>query len=556
MALVHQTLAAALAAAGVDTAFGVMGSGTDQLTRDLVDDHAVRYLAARHEHGAVGMADGYARATGRIGVALISADAGLTNAATALATARLAHSRVLVVVGDQAAASKSVQTRFDQVPLQAALGMRTIPVSAGTAARDLQQALRELDLRQGPVLLNLPWDVAAAVDPGSGPRHALRPVPLRSDSVPGEAALDAVLGLIATSRRPLVLAGRGAIGRAEPLLAQLAERIGALSASTLLARGLFAGDPFHLGVCGSFATEQAAELLGETDLVLVFGCSLNTHTRGHDALFARASVIQVDSDPTVLGQRGPVDIGLVGDAAAVAEKLLDACAALDDLDLGALGRPAQGWRTAAVKERIAHLDRWAGHPPVPETGTTADPYQVMRACEEILPRQRLVAIDIGYFLSFPAVFLNSGAAPSMICPWEYGAIGCALGPAIGAALGRPDLYPVLVVGDGGLAASLQELDTVVRAGIAMLVVVLDDGGFRAERELFRAQGQPTETADSVSPDFAAVAAAMGFDAHTVRSGAQMREVLGGLRTERATLVRVLMDSDQPNPEMAAAMRGL
>lgn len=554
MPLVHDTLAAGIAAAGVDTVFGVMGSGTDQLTRDLIDDHGVRYVAARHEHGALSMADGYARATGRIGVALLSADAGLTNAATALATARLAKSGVLVVIGDQAATSKSDQTRLDQVPLQSALGLRTIPVSARTVARDLQEALRELDLRRGPVVLNLAWDVAAASDPGSAAPYPLRPVSVRADQVPSDAAVDDVLGLIATSSRPLVLLGRGAI-TAEPILGRLAERIGALCATTLVARGLFADEPFCVGVCGSFSIPAAAELLAEADLVLAFGCSLNTHTRGHDALFARAKIVQFDVDPAAIGRRGPVDIGLVGDASALAARLLEACAALDEVDLAALGRPAEGWRSAAVKGRIAELDKWAGHEPRSTAAGFADPYEVMRACDEQLPRQRLLAIDIGYFLSFPAVFLGSGRPPSMICPWEYGAIGCALGPAIGAALGRPDLYPVLVIGDGGMAATLNELDTVVRAGIPMLVVVMDDGGFRAERELFRAHGQPTASADSVSPDFAAVAAALGFTAHTVRSGTEMRDVLGRLRTDTATLVRVMVDPAQPNPEMAAAMRG-
>ncbi len=556
MTLVHESLAAGLAAAGVRMVFGVMGSGTDQLTKDLVDGHGVRYVAARHEHGAVSMADGYARATGGIGVALISADAGLTNAATALATARLAGSSILVVAGDQSAASKSVQTRFDQVPLAVALGLRSIPVSPTTVQRDLQQALRELDLHLGPVLLNLPWDVAAATDPGSAPRHPLRPVSVRRDAVPSEAALDDVLGLIAGSVRPLVLGGRGAIGPAEAVLARLAERIGALCATSLLARGLFADEPFNVGVCGSFATAEVADLIAESDLVLAFGCSLNTHTRGHDALFARARVVQVDVDAAVIGRKGFVDIGLIGECAAVAQWLLDGCAVLDELDMTTLGRPTEGWRSEATARRIAGFDKWATTTAADESGGTADPYEVMRACDELVPAERLVAIDIGYFISYPSVFLGAGTPPSMICPWEYGAIGCALGPAIGAALGRPDLYPVLVIGDGGLAASLNELDTVVRIGVPMLIVVLDDEGFRAERELFRAHGHATGTADSPSPDFAGVAAALGFDSHTVRSGAQMRQVLGGLRTDRATLVRVHVARDQPNPEMAAAMRGL
>ena len=144
MPSVHEALAAGLAAAGVHTVFGLMGSGTDQVTRDLVERHDVRYVATRHEHGAVAMADGFSRVGDEIGVALVSADAGLTNAMTALVTARLAGSRVLVIVGDQASSYKADQTRLDQVPLESALGITTIPVSALTVQRDLQHALREL----------------------------------------------------------------------------------------------------------------------------------------------------------------------------------------------------------------------------------------------------------------------------------------------------------------------------------------------------------------------------------------------------------------------------
>lgn len=556
MPTVHESLASGLVEAGVRIVFGLMGSGTDQLTRDLVEEHGVRYVATRHEHGAVAMADGYSRVGEGIGVAMVSADAGLTNSITALATARLAGSRVLAIVGDQASPYKSDQTRLDQVPLESALGINTIPVSPATVQRDLQHALRELDLNRGPVILNVPWDVSNAEDAGSESRHPLRPIALRQDYGPSEDTLDEVLGLIALARRPLVVAGRGAIrSDAGVTLLALARSIGALTATTLPARGYFADDEFCLGLCGSFATDEVSELISETDLVLSFGASLNAHTRGHGGLFGRARIVQVDLEPGVLGRRGPIDIGIIGDAAAVATRLLKASAQLGDLAADDLGRSAEGWRTAESKQQIAGLDKWRGLDLQTESDGFANPYAVIRACDELLPADRLVSIDIGYFMSYAGVYLESGPSPSMVCPWEYGAIGCALGPAIGAALARPDLYPILLVGDGGLAATMNELDTVVRYGIPMLVVVMDDGGFRAERELFRRREQSFHTADTPGPDFAGVARALGFDAHTVTGGAQMREVLAGLSHDRATLIRVMIHPTQANPEMVKAMQG-
>ena len=556
MPTVHESLAVGLAQADVEVAFGLMGSGTDQLTRDLVGTHGVRYVAARHEHGAVSMADGYSRVSGGIGVAMVSADAGLTNSMTALATARLARSRVLVIVGDQASASKSDQTRIDQVPLEAALGITTIPVSPMTAQRDLQHALRQLDLDRGPVILNVPWDVSNLEDPGSAPAHSLRPAALRTDSTASARTIDEIVGLIALAKRPLILGGRGAVRAcAGPLLLNLARSIGALTATTLPARGLFAADEFGVGICGSFSTDAVSELIAGTDLVLAFGCSLNAHTRGHGALFSRAQIVQIDRDPEIVGRKGPVDIGVVGDVAAVGQQLLDAAAGLAELSPQDLGRSLEGWRTAATEDRIAGLDKWRGIDLQTEIEGFANPYQVIRACDELLPSRRLVTIDIGYFMSFAGVYLEAGPAPATVCPWEYGAIGCALGPAIGAALARPDLYPVLVIGDGGLAATSNELDTIVRCQIPMLVIVMDDGGFRAERELFRRRQQSFDIADTASPDFAAVAHAYGFDAHTVTSGEQMRAALASLNQGRATLIRVLIHPTQPNREMLKAMPG-
>lgn len=556
MPAVYESLAAGLAAEGADVVFGVMGAGTYQLTQMLVDTPGVRYVAARHEHGAVAMADGYGRITGRPGVALISADAGLTNAMTALSTALLAGSKVLIVVGDQSADAKAVQTRLDQVPLARSLGVRTIHVTPGMVQQALARAFDELALGHGPVLLNLPWDVSSAPDTGGAALTRFR-APLVSQSPPEDSVADEVTGLIALAKRPLILAGRGAMSvAAREALQKLASRIGALTATTLLAKGLWPGDPFCLGVCGSFSTSEVATLLAEADLLLAFGCSLNPHTQGDGAFFTRAKVVQIDADPAALGRWRPIDVGIVGEAAVVAARLEQAAQALSQVDLKEFGRDVDGWRTTEVAAAIEKIDKWTTVPKGEVGDGFADPHEVMRAVDELTPRERLVAIDIGYFMSYPAVYLDAGSAPSMICPWEYGAIGCALGPAIGAALGRPDLYPVLVTGDGGLSAVLPELDTVARCQLPMLIVVMDDQGYRAERELFHQRGLAATSTDIPSPDFEALGRGFGLDAYTARSGREARQALESLDPTRPSLLRVLLDPHFLNPEMARAMRGM
>lgn len=557
MTTVHASIADELVRRGTEVVFGLVGAGTDRLTCELVETHGARYISTRHEHGAVAMADGYSRVTGRVGVALISADAGVTNAATALTTAKLAGTRVLVIVGDEAAIAKSNQKRLDQVPLQAALGITTIPVTPATGRASVQRAFRQLSLHRGPVMLNLPWDISAADDVGGPPSPDLEAHGHLSGQNPSDRTIEEVFGLVALAKRPLVLAGSGAMSAsARHVIGTFARRIGALTATTLLARGLWKDDPFCVGVCGSFSTDEVTALLATADLVVAFGCSLNNHTRGHGALFADARVVHVDCDPAAIGKWGRFDVGIVGDAEVVANALVGASSTLTGAGLEAFGRDPDGWRTPDTSRQLAGFNPWSCHVDSRPQPGFAEPRAVMKALDELLPPARLVAIDIGYFMSYPSVYLNAGPAPAMVCPWEYGAIGCALGPAIGAAVGRPELYPVLVMGDGGLAATSNELDTVIRCGLPMLVVVMDDGGFRAERELFRQRGVSPTTADVPSPDFAAVAGALGFRAHTARSEADVRSALAGLDVSGATFLRVMLDPAQPNPEMVKAMQGL
>ena len=334
-----------LAALGVGDAFGVMGSGNFVTTQAL---HAAgaHFHHARHEGGAICMADGYARVSGRVGVCTVHQGPGFTNALTGLTEAAKARTPLLLVCGEAPAAALRSNFRVDQAGVAAALGAIPERIHSGaSAAADTARAFRRAVVERRPVVLNMPLDVQLQEAPAGEPPGA--PAVIHAPA-PSPDAVAEVVALIAASRRPLILAGRGAVlaGAREPLEA-LGDAIGALLATSAMGHGLFAGSPWELGISGGFASPTAARLIRSADLVLAFGASLTRWTTRDGALIApEAKVVQVDVDEDSLGAHRPVDAAVVGDAAQTARALVDAGAA-------GRGSAARRWRARSTRARGA-----------------------------------------------------------------------------------------------------------------------------------------------------------------------------------------------------------
>ncbi|HEU4397764.1 MAG TPA: thiamine pyrophosphate-binding protein [Actinomycetota bacterium] len=361
---VGQAVAGALVDLGADRVFGVIGSGNYVVTTTL-DARGARFVAARHESAAVCMADGYARVSGRVGIASVHQGPGLTNALTGLTEAAKSRTPLLLLAADTPAAAVHSNFRVDQALACAAVGADVERVhTPQTALQDVERAWRRARNHRRTVVLLLPLDVQAAELPRSAPAAAGPPP--RSPA-PAPAAITEAVDLIQRSRRPALLAGRGAVlGDArEPLIA-LADTIGAVLATSAVANGLFAGHPYDLGISGSFASPTAADLLARADLVLGFGASLNNWTTKHGALIAPdAGVVQVDLDEEAIGARHPVDVGVVADAAEAAGGLLE--------ELRRRGFDRQGFRSPELAARIAR-GRWRDQPyQDASTESTIDP---------------------------------------------------------------------------------------------------------------------------------------------------------------------------------------
>ena len=509
------TVGRALADLGADHVFGVVGSGNFHVTNAVVAGGA-RYVAARHEGGAATMADAYARTSGKLGVLSVHQGCGLTNAMTGIAEA--AKSRTPMVVLAAEATSPKSNFHVDQSALAVSVGAVAERVtSAATAADDVVRAVRRATHERRTVVLNLPLDVQAEpAEPST-----VDALPAFVPPPPDSAAVAALAAAIGRARRPVFVAGRGARhARAE--LERLAERCGALLATSAVATGLFTGNPWALGISGGFATPLAAELITGADLVIGWGCALNMWTMRHGTLIGPdTTVVQVDLDAEALGAHRRIDLGVVGDVGAVAAAL--------DVD------ESPGYRSPELASRIELSGRWRDVPYDDESEPGAiDPRTLSRRLDELLPAERVVGVDSGNFMGYPSAYLSVPDENGFCFTQAFQSIGLGLATTIGAALARPERLPVAALGDGGGLMGIAELETVTRLGLPMVVVVYNDNGYGAEFHHFGPGGHPLDTVRFPDTDFAAIGRGFGCTGLTVRGADDLAGLTRWLNGPRDT----------------------
>ena len=526
---VASAVGAALVDAGVDHVFGVVGSGNFHVTNAMVASGAT-FVAARHEGGAATMADAYARMSGSVAAVSVHQGCGLTNAMTGIAEA--AKSRTPLVVLAAEVGEPRSNFYVDQLALARAVGAVpariTTPETAVAEARAAVDTARET---RRTVVLNLPLAVQAAVAPDGGTAAASASSSATDTARhPDEADLDRLVSALESARRPVFVAGRGSRGAGcRTALEDLAEACGALLATSAVAKGLFHGNPWSLDVSGGFSSPTAAELIRGADLIVGWGCALNMWTMRHGHLIGPgASVLQVDDDPEAIGAHREGAVGVVGDVRATA------LAARDRLGSPDRGDRELGYRRAEVRDRIAKQVRWRDVP-YTDNGTAdrIDPRTLTIALDDVLPTERVVAVDSGNFMGYPSMFLSVPDELGFCFTQAFQSIGLGLATAIGAALAQPHRLPVAALGDGGALMSAAELETVARLGLPMVVVVYDDEAYGAEVHHFGPAGHPLDTVTFPPTDIAAIAAGYGFDTVTVRDVGDLASVREWVAGDRA-----------------------
>ncbi len=474
-----------------------------------------RVFRPRHEGNGVLAADGFARASGEIGVCLIGPGPALTNTATALMTASKKRSPVLVLVGRKAVDVPRGDTKeFDTRRFAESAGATFFAVrTLRTLNADLREAFRSVRLLRGPVVLEIPDRDTLMSELGEPFEYRSTAddtrLPVSVD--PGSEAIEQIAALLWHSRRPLLFAGRGAVeADAHDVIVALADRVGALLATSLQAREYFASHPRNLGVLGSFAQEAVADLLVQADLIIAIGVSLNPHQTGGGPIAPNAQVVHIDTDPASLARHVPVDLSIVADAHSAVSALVET------LDRADLGREHSLWMTDDLSMRLEA----ARARPRPAEVDASRPLPASRALAEldaIMPEDRLVVLD-GGMLNFFAVDQITVSDPrAWIWSVDFGSIGLSLGMAMGAAIARPDRHCVVIAGDGGLAMNMQELETLVREDVPLTVVVVNDAAYSAEVMHLRAFDVAEDLAEFPDVDFAAIARAFGMPSCTVNT---------------------------------------
>ncbi|MBO0980073.1 thiamine pyrophosphate-binding protein [Microbacterium sp. SD291] len=544
----------------IDAVFGVMGNGNAYFLDAIEKQTDAVFTAVRHEQGAVVAADAHFRASGRIAAGTSTYGAGFTNTITALAEAVQAHVPLVLVVGDEPTSGPRPWD-VDQIALASAVGARTYTVGRTDAAATTVIAIEHALTYRVPVVLAIPYDVAAleAGDVPSAPEPRI-PAPLAPKGEFADGMLDEIAQALRTADRPFLLAGRGAwLAGAGAALGELADLTGALTASSALGRGVFPDSHHDLGVTGGFGADGAMDLIHTADVAVVFGASLNQFTMRFGELFAPGTrVFQIDTAPTATH---PHVGGFVrADARIAAETLVSrvsgssasehsfgsgtghAAAETDAVglsDAASEAVPAPRWReTVDVAAARAYA---AGDDLAPDG--RLDPRSAARRIAELLPEDRVVVSDGGHFIGWANMYWPV-AAPDrmMMVGTAFQSIGQGWPSVVGAALARRESTVVLTSGDGGGLMAIADLESAVRAaGGRGVAVIWNDAAYGAEVNLYGLKGLAEGPMRIPEVDFAAFGAAVGAEGVVVRTLADLDRLAAWAQEDAATRRFLLLD---------------
>jgi sulfoacetaldehyde acetyltransferase len=518
-----EALVETLAANGVTHVFGIVGSAfMDAL--DIFPAAGIQFVPVAHEQGAIHMADGYSRASGRHGVCIAQNGPGVTNFVTGVAAAYWAHSPVVFITPETGSMTMGLGgfQETEQLPIFSKItryqGHVNNPARmAEIAARCFDRAMLEM----GPTQLNIPRDFFY------GEIQATIAEPMRLRHGAGdEAALARAADLLANARFPVILAGGGVIssGATAETMA-LADLLGAAVCNSYLHNDSFpASHKLSVGPLGYQGSKAAMKLISQADVVLALGTRLGPFgtlpQHGLDYWPKEAKVIQIDADPRMLGLVKPISVGIHGDARAAAAALL---ARLKARNLeGAATRVERISRIAAEKTAWeAELTDWTHERDpysleVAANSKSMHPREALRALEKALPADSMVSTDIGNICSVANSYLRFEKPRSMFAAMSFGNCGYAFPVICGAKIASPQRPAFAYVGDGAWGISFNELLTCARERIGVTVVVFNNAQWGAEKKNHvdfysrRYQGVNLE-----NPSWAGVARAFGCEGVTV-----------------------------------------
>lgn len=543
---VYEAVAQSLIAEGVTDFFGLMGDGNMWLWGAICRDPKVTGHSVRHEAMSVSAADGYARTTGKVGVAMVTCGPGLTQCGTSMIAAFRGKTPVVLIAGEIQPGSKNRTQSMDQKRFAEACNTRFHTItSADNMAEEIAEAFYAARINRCPVLLNLPMDLQEEdFDWDYDYRPSWQFLPKRMET-PAPDILEEVIEKLAAAERPVIVAGRGAIiSGAKDEIIKLAERTGALLATSLQGKGLFAGHEWNVGISGAFAAEPAERLLADADFVLGVGAELGYYTTEGGLMYPSAEVARIDIRPM------PEEIGVIPGLYVQADAT-KAIAAINDA-LEARQVRKTGLRTPETR---AVLDAPDHQFEIPTDGL--DPRGLARKLGAAIPKGALVTCGAGHFFSWVASYMPLPQGSEIQFSYNFGAVGQGLGVMIGTAVGNPGRQHVAIEGDGSMLFNIQELETIVREKLNICLVVWNDGGYGAEVHKLTAKGFNEKLAQWVSPDFVALAKAFGGDGELLNSIDDIgKAVQTGLAKGGLYLIDARVSATTPTDPYAKVYHGI
>ncbi len=532
---VAEALVRCLEQENVEIVFGHPG-GAILPVYDALNKTVIKHVLVRHEQGAAHMADGYARVTGKVGVCMATSGPGATNLVTGIANAYM-DSVPMVLITGQVATSMVGTDAFQEVDITGI----TIPITKHNflvkEPEQLPAVVRKAFLlastgRPGPVLIDLPKDVAQAKINFKYPKTVN--LPGYKPTVKGHSAMvQQAARIMMGAQRPVIYAGGGVrIANAAPELLQLAETICAPVAHTLMGLGCFPGDhPLFLGMLGLHGTRYANQAVTECDCLIAVGARFDDRVVSKISGFApTARIIHIDIDPAEIGKNVVTQLPIVGDVKNV---------------LGAILTRLEKKENPSWTERIQQLREEMPLRYKQDCGLK--PQYVVEKLNEYKGDSAIVVTDVGQHQMWAAQYMRFNEPRSFISSGGLGAMGFGLPAAIGAQMGAPDRTVILVVGDGGIQMTMQELGTAAEQKLPLKIFVLNNSRLGMVRQLqeFYCDKRYIAVDFQFNPDFTELGRIYGMEGYTVETPEQLMEMLPRvLNSSAPVMVNCIVDREE------------
>lgn len=492
----HQAISRSIKAHDIEVIFGLMGDANLFMINDFVANCGGVFVPVGFEGSAVLMAIGHSHVRSGVSVASVTHGPGVTNCVTALTEGVRARRPIVLFAGDTAIENQQNLQNIDQREIVKATGAGFEQVrSPEKISEDVATAFFRAKEEKRPVVLNIPADYMWREVGYSPIVHQTFSAPT---TITSGQIFEQAIGLIASAKRPLILAGIGAVDARDELV-KLAKRMDAVLMTTLKANGLFNNVNCNVGICGTLSTQVGYAAVNAADVIVSFGASLSNFTTDHGSLFKGKRVVQISDDPRDVNHHFRPDLALIADPTQTAQNIQYW---LDEAEVEPSGFATEMKHQATeTKGPKLVTNNQNGH---------IDFTAALDQLEQLLPENRLLVTDGGRFMTEVWSRISVPHPKNFIHSANFAAIGQGLQQAIGAAIAKPDEFVCLFVGDGGfMLGAINEFNTAVRLNINLLVVVCNDSAYGAEYIQFKDRQMSPALSQFDWPSFAEVATSLG-----------------------------------------------